>query len=583
MLRQYTVAAVQFSPKLKEKANNIKKLYQMARNAAEQGAKLIVLPEMATTGYCFLDRQEIQEYVEQVPGRTTDVFGEIAREYGCYLVVGIAEVDPVTDNYYNTAVLIGPCGPIGKYRKTHLYVSDTVWAKEGDLGYPVFDTEIGKIGCLICMDCYYFEPARMLALQGAEIICNLTNWNGEKCPAPSWHTRAWENVVYVVSTNRCDCERGVLFSGGSGVIAPDGSNISYLDSVDGIVYAQVDLDLTKPKKLVSGIDWMQERRPYLYKNLNLNIYLNNPFSVHRLYNMKSLPEGKASQIGVFQFYPEPFAIEKNLVEIESAAKMAQQIDLDLLVLPEFAVSGRVSSFDEAKWAADLIPSEVLIDKIANLAEKYGVYLVLGAVEEDGDTLYNAVFLINGDGSAVRYRKAHLNGVDKLWATPGDQGFQWVDLPLGRIGLLSGDDCVFPESTMCLAVCGVDIIAVPAAMHEPKPTALKSTGAPLSSAVTLVEDDSVHWHLWRTRAVETNTVIDFANQIDSGGMGWSGIFGPTDWPRQEKVMNCEEGIISYPVDTSSKNGIYPDKPVRVKENVRMRVPSHYDSLVIQKKR
>ncbi|CEO88984.1 nitrilase-related carbon-nitrogen hydrolase [Syntrophaceticus schinkii] len=581
MLRQFTVAAVQFSPELKEKANNINKLYQMAMDAAEKGAKLIVLPEMATTGYCFLDRHEIQGYVEQVPGRTTDIFGEIAREYGCYLVVGIAEVDPVTNNYYNTAVLIGPCGLVGKYRKTHLYVSDTVWAKEGDLGYPVFDTEIGKIGCLICMDYYYFEPARMLALQGTEILCNLSNWNEEKCPAPSWYTRAWENVVYVVSTNRCDCERGVRFAGGSGVIAPDGSNIGYLDSGDGVVYAQVDLDLTKQKKLVSGVDWMQERRPSLYKNLNLNIYLNNPFSVHRLYNMKPLPEGKASQIGAFQFYPEPFAIEKNLVKIESAAKTACQNDVKVLVLPEFAVSGRVSSLDEAKWVADLIPSEVLIDKCADLAEKYGIYLVLGLVEEGGDKLYNAVFLINGDGLAGKYRKAHLNGVDKLWATAGDKGFKWVDLPLGRIGLLSGDDCVFPESTMCLAICGVDIIAVPAAMHEPKPAALKSTGVPLSSAVTFVGDDPVHWHLWRTRAVETNTVIAFANQIDSGGMGYSGIFGPTDWPRQEKVIICDEGIIFYPIDTSSQNGIYPDKLVRVKENVRMRVPSHYDSLVVEK--
>jgi hypothetical protein len=83
------------------------------------------------------------------------------------------------------------------------------------------------------------------------------------------------------------------------------------------------------------------------------------------------------------------------------------------------------------------------------------------------------------------------------------------------------------------------------------------------------------------AVETNTVIAFANQIDSGGMGYSGIFGPTDWPRQEKVIICDEGIIFYPIDTSSQNGIYPDKLVRVKENVRMRVPSHYDSLVVEK--
>ncbi len=583
MLRQYTVAAVQFSPEFKEKESNLRKLCKMARDAAEQGAKLIVLPEMATTGYCFFSRQEIQGYVEQIPGSTTEVFGEIAREYGCYLVVGIAEIDPVTDNYYNTAVLIGPCGLIGKYRKTHLYISDTVWAKEGNLGFPVFDTEIGKIACLICMDYYYFEPARILALQGAEILCNPTNWNEEKCPAPSWHTRAWENGVYIVSANRCDCERGVRFAGGSGIIAPDGSNISYLDSGDGVVSAQVDLDLTRQKRLDSGMDRLRNRRPALYENLNLNVYLNNPLCAHRLYNVSPIPEGKASNIGTFQFYPEPYAIEKNLAKIEAVAKMACQNDVELLVLPEFAVSGRVCSLDEAKWVTDLLPSKALIDKIAYFAEKYGISLVLGVVEKDGDQLYNAVLLINKDGIAGNYRKAHLNQVDRLWATPGEQGFQWVDLPLGRIGLLSGDDCIFPESTMCLAICGVDIIAVPAAMHEPKPTELKSTGAPLSSEVTFVGDDPVHWHLWRTRAVETNTVIAFANQIDSGGMGYSGIFGPSDWPRQEKVMTCKEGVIFYPIDVSSENRVYPDKLVRIKENVRMRVPSYYDPLLVEKKR
>ena len=125
--------------------------------------------------------------------------------------------------------------------------------------------------------------------------------------------------------------------------------------------------------------------------------------------------------------------------------------------------------------------------------------------------------MDGDGLKVKYQKIHLSRNERSWACTGEKGFRWVDLNLGRVGLLTGEDCVFPESTMCLATLGADIIAVPSAIDVPKPLALKATNLPLPSTA-FVDDDPIHWHLWRTRSVETNTVIAFANQTGKGGMG-----------------------------------------------------------------
>jgi predicted amidohydrolase len=150
---------------------------------------LIVHPEMATTGYCWASRAEIAPFVEPIPGPTTDRFAEIAARYRCFIVVGVPEIEPSTGIFYNSAALIGPDGLVGKYRKTHSYISEPKWAKDGDLGLPVFDTEIGRIAITICMDAAFPETGRVPALNRADVICFPTNWLSEICPAPSWMAR----------------------------------------------------------------------------------------------------------------------------------------------------------------------------------------------------------------------------------------------------------------------------------------------------------------------------------------------------------------------------------------------------------
>src|SRR6185312_203536 len=123
-----------------------------------------------TTAYCWADRAEVAPEVEPVPGPSTERFGEIARRYSCWIVLGMPEVDPETDVYYNSAVLIDPEGPVGVYRKTHAFISEPTWAKDGDLGLPVFETPLGRIAMTICMDACYPETARIPALGEADVI-----------------------------------------------------------------------------------------------------------------------------------------------------------------------------------------------------------------------------------------------------------------------------------------------------------------------------------------------------------------------------------------------------------------------------
>src|SRR2546430_9736325 len=104
---QYRVAAIQYEPTLGEKEKNVTALLRLVEEAAQHDARLIVLPEMATTGYCWESRSEVAPYVEPIPGPTTERFQQVAARYGSIIALGLPEVDPTTDVYYNSLALLG--------------------------------------------------------------------------------------------------------------------------------------------------------------------------------------------------------------------------------------------------------------------------------------------------------------------------------------------------------------------------------------------------------------------------------------------------------------------------------------------
>ncbi len=569
----YRVAAIQFEPELFAKASNLEALLRLTEEAAAGGAQLIVTPEMATTAYCWATREEIADDVETVPGPTTRLFEELAARHNCWIVVGLPEVVPETGVFYNSAVLIGPEGPVGLYRKTHAYISEPKWAKDGDLGLPVFATPLGRIAITICMDACYPETARIPALAGADVICFPTNWLSEKSPSPSWMARAAENGVYFIAANRYGLERGVQFSGGSAVIDPDGSLQSVLDSGDGIVWGWVDPARARNKRPLPGRpeDLLGDRRPDAYGTMTLNSYLWNPAEFHGLYDIRPLPEKRTSRAAVVQFAPAVGAVEENLERIARETAMLAAQGCDLVVFPELTVTGPVADWETADALAEAIPGPST-RRLRRIAATAKVHLIAGLIERDPETgrLFNSAMLMGPEGIVGTFRKLHLAAEDRPWATPGDLGLPTFDILAGRVGMLIGYDALFPEAVRALAIEGADIIACPSLLSWPPVLPYGETVIPMPPFVDACPTET-HYHLWRERERENNAHVLFANGA-APAMGWSGCFAAVleDEPRREAFIRGDgEGTATLEIDTGGVS--------RTKDFVRMRMPIWYDAM------
>ncbi|MEA4894926.1 MAG: nitrilase-related carbon-nitrogen hydrolase [Oscillospiraceae bacterium] len=585
-LKKYLAAAITCDPKLKMKEQNIAEQCALVEEAARNGAKLIALPEMSTTGYCWYDREEIRPYVEPVPGPTTETFGEIAKKYDCWIVVGLPEVDPRTDIYYNTAALIGPGGLVGIHRKTHNYVCEGRWAKQGDVGHKVYDTPIGKIGLLVCMDINIMETSRLEGIAGADVIVSISNWVEDKTPAMTWYTRAYENGCYVLSTDRSGRERGTEFNGGGCLINPDGKLLCRADAGTCIAYGEVDLDKARDKSFEGFGHKLKDRRPRDYMDITLDPYLWDPLLGHGLYGHDPLPAGKVSKVAVAQFAPKPRDLEANLQRIETKIKTLTASGAELIVFPELTLTGFVSA-QEAKALADTVPGKAT-DRLLDMCYKYRVYLVIGLIEEDDGALYNTAVLYSPEGVLGKYRKLHLDALDEGWATQGNLGINYFNTVMGRIGIMIGHDANFPEEARIHALHGVDILCCPAAVSSPVPEALAETKT-WHKNVEPYGYTNLWWHLWRVRAGENNCYLAFANAVGKlpdgrECFGRSGIFQPMIWvfPRNEVVLGkgAEDSAV-LTIDTrSSIDGDTPTGHTRKKYLMPMRRTIWYDTLVTQ---
>jgi 5-aminopentanamidase len=263
------IAAVQMNPKLMKKEKNLEKIFLKIREAAANGAQLIVLPECALTGYLYESREEALPYAETIPGPATKKVAGLCKELGVHVIFGLIEQDG--KKVYNAAAFLGPEGLIGKYRKTHLPYLDR-FADKGDIPFKVFRTPIGNIGMLICYDLSFPESARVLMLEGADIIAIPTNWPriGDFIPKYTLNTRAQENRVHIVAADRVGVERKMKFLGMSKIANAAGQNKAVASiRREEIIYAEVDLAYSRMKRLVfkpggAGLDWINDRRPELY-------------------------------------------------------------------------------------------------------------------------------------------------------------------------------------------------------------------------------------------------------------------------------------------------------------------------------
>jgi predicted amidohydrolase len=275
--RPVRIAVAQYQPRVGEVDHNRAAAVHWAQRAADAGAQLAVLPELATSGYVFTSVDEADAAAEDArSGATVEALIEVCRGSGMHLVTGVDERDG--DCRHNSAVMLGPQGHIATYRKLHLFFDEQSWFVPGD-ALPVVELPFGRVGMLICFDLWFPEVARTLALGGAEIVAVPTNWvasfkrtvyddrgyiQGDYVAVAT----AAQNGVVMACADRVGEERGTRFLGASIIVGADGWPVAGPASAAGeeLLVADVDLaSVERARRRTPRNHLLEDRRPSAYK------------------------------------------------------------------------------------------------------------------------------------------------------------------------------------------------------------------------------------------------------------------------------------------------------------------------------
>lgn len=270
MKSKIKLALCQIAPKRENKTANLAKIQELSLKAKAAGADLAVFPEMCLTGYVLQD--QVYGLAEPIPGPSVVKVEEIAKKTGLHIIFGMPELSEKTQaTVYNTAVLVGPKGFIGKYRKMYLPTHSVFEEKRYFRpGYEpaAFQTELGNIGLTICYDVFFPEVFRLPRLMGAQLLICIS---ASPAVRKSYFeiltaARALENTCYLVYVNLAGVEDGLQFWGGSRLISPSGDVLAKAkyDEEDFVV---CDVDFSDLRTAETFIPTLRDLRPELYEQL----------------------------------------------------------------------------------------------------------------------------------------------------------------------------------------------------------------------------------------------------------------------------------------------------------------------------
>lgn len=256
----------QFSPKFGDVRSNLERVLT-ALSGTDAG--LMVLPELCLSGYQFTSMDEVRQLSEPVPnGPSVGALSDLARSRRMFIVAGLAE--QADGKIYNSAVLIGPEGWMGTYRKTHLFFEETLWFSPGDTGFRVWEADGVRLGLMVCFDWIFPEAARSLALAGADIICHPANLVLPYCP-DAMVTRSIENRVFTLTANRTGSESrggkpGLRYIGKSQATGARGEILFRMsEEEEGVRVAEIDPLSARDKRVNEYNDLFGDRRTSMYK------------------------------------------------------------------------------------------------------------------------------------------------------------------------------------------------------------------------------------------------------------------------------------------------------------------------------
>jgi predicted amidohydrolase len=269
----WKIAGVQMDCHLGDKRANLAAIREGLRAAASRGARLIVFPECALTGYAFESKEEAWPFAEPLPGPASNALATDCAELDVWAVIGMLESRLADGALFNACALVGPRGLAGVYRKIHLpFLGVDRFTTPGDQPFAVHDLGGLRVGITICYDGSFPESSRVLTLLGADLIVLPTNWPTGAASTVKYlvQARALENNVYYAAVNRVGEERGFRFIGQSRLVACNGELLTTVGSEGPeTLYAEIDPAQARAKRIVKipgkyEIDRVGDRRPEMY-------------------------------------------------------------------------------------------------------------------------------------------------------------------------------------------------------------------------------------------------------------------------------------------------------------------------------
>jgi predicted amidohydrolase len=270
------VAACQIDPQIGEVDRNLERIERAVEDAARQGAQLAVLPEAAVTGYAYESLDEAMPVARRATAVAEDRLAALAQRHEMAIICG--SLEPEHDQIYNLAHIITADGRRFRYRKTHLpYLGVDRFATPGPDAPRVYELAGMRVGIMVCYDLRFPEAARVLGLDGADLIALPTNWpvGVEFHPELFAPARAAENHCYLLACDRVGTERGTRFLGRSILVDYDGKRLATASDVDeALLVGEVDPEAARAThvRLRPGEhewDTIADRRPGLYERLLL--------------------------------------------------------------------------------------------------------------------------------------------------------------------------------------------------------------------------------------------------------------------------------------------------------------------------
>jgi len=489
------VAAVDFIPAWGDLEGNIRRLEQAAERVAAQGVDYAVFPETAISGYDFTEPAQLAPYVDTIPGRATAALLPVLKRTGLFMSVGIAERDAITGIFYNTAVLMGPEGIIGKYRKNGLNGQDVQLFGPGDTDVGVFDTPIGRISLIICYDDTHWQYDRLAALRGAQIIA----WHSvsdrvmpstppamarlnHSTVASVQHMSAL-NGVFVVGATRSGIERNPItgsrlyYNGGSSIWSPLGHKLVQAPVVPpetlppglhGWITTTIipaEADAVRQRRLAA-------RRPSLYNPL---------LALRRASSDSNATVGKR---------PVSLAAAQWLGGSSQLGSSLPRTN-ELMVLPE--LSGLPSGLGAEGIKRRAEPRGGAFEQLlADRAKAGDGYLVGSYPEREGSKVFHTVALA---GPLV------------------------VPTAVGRIGLVTVGDLAVPELVGLYQTLRTDVLAAPAG----EPSTLKVEIDPRLYAVSDPPTGRAGLHPYLAAKLGQFWVVSGGRRVGSATA--AGIYGP----------------------------------------------------------